>query len=160
MGSHIVGFNFRSIRYLLPVYRLSQFSTIIANGAIFRRSCLSNYLWQPLDIWYATSVWGAILWNSISGRHISMWDSRSRAGVSLVSIGSQISCWVLSFKHLVFIPPLRRSGGYTGLPLSVRQSVSPSVRPSFRNKFFVTKFSGIISCSHFIFYMKHDHDEL
>ena len=66
MGSHIVGFNFRSIRYLLPVYRLSQFSTIMANGTIFRRSFLSNYLWQTLDIGYATSVWDAILWDLIS----------------------------------------------------------------------------------------------
>jgi hypothetical protein len=36
-------------------------------GKNFRNNFLSNYLLQPLDIWYTASTHGPILWDSISG---------------------------------------------------------------------------------------------
>ncbi len=47
----------------LPTWRLF---TITVYGKNFRNTFLSNYLSQPLDIWYASSARGSILYDIIS----------------------------------------------------------------------------------------------
>ena len=67
MVSHIALTEFRSVGLLLPVYRLSTFSTIMVKCKIFRHTFLRNYWAQLLEILYVTSRWGPISRLSNSG---------------------------------------------------------------------------------------------
>ena len=90
---------------------------------------LEVFLLKPVSQFKANTAWMVLRWSSF--KIVSSDPAYIQDGYHQWTIHHAV-------QNGLIIPPLRRSGGYTGLRLSVR----PSVLPSVRNKIFRTTFLG------------------